>query len=42
VYATDKNNIRLFEIGRDIINKEVVYDSSKRKFVNKSGEVVKN
>lgn len=42
IYATDKNNIRLFEVGRDIVNPEVQYDQTKRKFVDLQGNVLKN
>jgi histone acetyltransferase (RNA polymerase elongator complex component) len=39
VYATDKNNVRLFEIGRDIIRNDVLYDKEKGKFVDLQGNV---
>lgn len=42
VYVTNKDNIRLFEVGRDIINPNIDYDPKQKKFVNKDGVVVKN
>ena len=42
VYATTKDNIKLFEIGRQILREDVQYDKVKKKFVNKKGYVLKN
>ena len=42
IYTTDKNNIRLFEIGRDIVNNEVQYTPEKQKFVDKQGNVIRD
>lgn len=42
IYATDRNNIRLFEIGRDILRPDVQYDTNKRKFIDSTGKVLKD
>lgn len=42
IYATNRDNIRLFEVGRDIVNPDVQYDSKKQKFVDRQGNVIKN
>lgn len=42
IYATNKDNIKLFEVGRDIIRKDVIYDKEKGKFVDLQKNVLKN
>lgn len=40
VYATDRDNIPLFKVGREILRNDVQYDTVKKKFVYKSGKKV--
>ncbi len=42
IYATDRDNIVLFETGREILREDVQYDETKRKFVDKTGKVLSN
>lgn len=42
IYATDRNNIRLFEVGRDILRPDIQYDTNKRKFIDSTGKVLKD
>lgn len=41
IYATNENNIRLFEIGREVVNNEVVWDENQKAFV-KNGKRLYN
>lgn len=42
VYTATNDNIPLFEIGREILRKDVQYDTVKRKFVDQTGKVLSN
>lgn len=42
VYNATKDNIKLFEIGREILREDVFYNKSIKKFVNKKGQVLQN
>lgn len=42
IYATTKDNIVLFEVGREILRTDVLWDSSKKKFTDEKGKVLKN
>ena len=41
IYAVTNDNVRLFEIGREIVNNDVVWDSDKKAFIQ-NGKKVKN
>lgn len=42
VYTATNDNIPLFEVGREILRKDVQYDTVKRKFVDQAGKVLPN
>lgn len=42
VYTATNDNIPLFEVGREILRKDVQYDTVKRKFVDQNGKVLPN
>lgn len=42
VYATTRDNLELFEIGREVLRDDLLWDSSKKKFTDKNGKVLKN
>lgn len=42
VYATTKDNLELFEVGREILNNDVMWDSDKKKFTDKNGKILYN
>lgn len=42
VYATTRDNLPIFEIGREIINENVLWDPEKGKFTDKDGNVLKD
>lgn len=42
VYTATNDNIPLFEVGREILRKDVQYDTVKRKFVDQTGKVLPN
>lgn len=41
IYAVDRDNTILFEVGREIVREDIVWDKDKKKFTQ-NGEVVKN
>lgn len=41
IYATNEDNIRLFEIGREVVNNEVVWDENQKAFI-KNGKRLYN
>lgn len=42
VYATTQDNLTLFEVGREILRTDVLWDPDKRKFTDNNGNVLKN
>ena len=42
VYATTKDNLILFEVGREILRDDVLWNSDKKKFTDKKGKVLRN
>ena len=42
VYATTQDNLTLFEVGREILRTDVLWDPNKRKFTDNDGNVLKN
>ena len=42
VFTATKDNIKLFEVGREILREDIQYDKDKRKFVDRNGRVLKN
>lgn len=42
VYATNTDNLILFEIGREILRNDVLWDSNKKKFTDADGKILKN
>ena len=42
VYATTRDNLILFEVGREILRDDVLWNSDKKKFTDKKGKVLRN
>ena len=42
IYATTSDNIELFEVGREILRNDILWDSTKKKFTDASGKVLRN
>ena len=42
VYATTKDNLILFEVGREILRDDVLWNPDKKKFTDKKGKVLRN
>lgn len=42
VYTATNDNIPLFEVGREILRKDVQYDTVKKKFVDQTGKILSN
>lgn len=42
IYATTKNNLELFEVGREILRNDILWNSDKRKFTDLDGKVLRN
>ena len=42
IYATTKDNLELFEVGREILTDTVIWDPDKKKFTDRDGRVIRN
>ena len=42
VYTATDDNIPLFEVGREILRKDVKYDTARKKFVDEDGKILSN
>lgn len=42
VYATTSDNIELFEVGREILRNDILWDSTKKKFTDVNGKILHN
>ena len=42
VYATTRDNLILFEVGREILRDDVLWNPDKKKFTDKKGKVLRN